>query len=338
MALGHLHHKLTSPRSFSLSSVDATLPNSMSTQPKSLPIGTQVVVLVPASAPNGDPLCSRGAVGVIVSTAEDSANSYNVRLTDGSVLVFPHENLAVRKRFQFESAFHGNQDVSPPDWNQYQIYRCVVGSRAFGLDNEASDYDRRGIFLPPANLHWSLFGFPEQIENHETQECYWELEKFLLLALKANPNVLECLYTPTIELATPLMQELLEMRQIFLSQLIFQTYNGYVMSQFKKLNQDLRNKGAIRWKHAMHLIRLLLSGITILREGIVPLRMDEHRDNLLAIRKGNIPWEEIDEWRLRLHKDFEAAFASTGLPEYPGYEQANAFLLKARLSMVHQNS
>ena len=33
----------------------------------------------------------------------------------------------------------------------------------------------------------------------------------------------------------------------------------------------------------MHLIRLLLSGIVVLRQGFVPLRVDEHRDRLLAI-------------------------------------------------------
>ena len=45
------------------------------------------------------------------------------------------------------------------------IYRCVIGSRAYGLDDDVSDTDRRGIFLPPADLHWSLGGVPEQIAN-----------------------------------------------------------------------------------------------------------------------------------------------------------------------------
>ena len=53
------------------------------------------------------------------------------------------------------------------------IYRCVVGSRAFGLDTEDSDVDRRGIYLPPAELHWSLYGVPEQLEHDGNGECYW---------------------------------------------------------------------------------------------------------------------------------------------------------------------
>src|SRR5207237_6310105 len=111
------------------------------------------------------------------------------------------------------------------DLYRYIIYRCVVGSTAYGLETESSDVDRRGIYLPPAERHWSLVGVPEQLENEATQEVYWELQKFLTLALRANPNVLECLYTPLVELASPLAEELLAMRQIFLTKLVYQTYN-----------------------------------------------------------------------------------------------------------------
>jgi predicted nucleotidyltransferase len=183
-------------------------------------------------------------------------------------------------------------------------------------------------------MHWSLYGIPEQIEHKEAQECYWELQKFLVLALKANPNVLECLYTPLIEVATPLAQELLDLRSLFLSQLVYQTYNSYVLSQFKKMEQDLRNVGAIRWKHAMHLIRLLLSGITILREGFVPVRVEDYRDRLLAIKYQQMSWEEVNHWRLSLHQEFDRTFANTQLPERPDYEKANAFLIRARREMV----
>jgi hypothetical protein len=210
-----------------------------------------------------------------------------------------------------------------------------VGSRAYGLDTETSDVDRRGIYLPPAEQHWSLYGVPEQLEDAATQECYWELQKFLGMALKANPNVLECLYSPLVELATPLAVELLAMRAIFLSQLIYQTYNGYALSQFRKLEQDLRTTGAIRWKHAMHLIRLLLAGIETLRTEVVQVRVDaSHRARLLAIRQGMMPWAEVDDWRLALHRTFDEAFASTRLPARPDHAAANAYLVRARRSMV----
>lgn len=216
----------------------------------------------------------------------------------------------------------------------YVIYRCVAGSQAYGLDEPDSDTDRRGIYLPPADLQWSLYGVPEQLEDDETQECYWELAKFLTLALKANPNILECLYTPLVELATPLAEELLAMRSAFLSKLVYQTYNGYVLSQFKKMEQDLRNRGEVRWKHAMHLIRLLLSGIAVLREGTLAVDVGEHRERLLAIRRGEMTWDEVNDWRLGLHKRLDAAYEAARLPEQPDYEKANAFLIRARRSVV----
>jgi hypothetical protein len=226
------------------------------------------------------------------------------------------------------------QAAPPPDLFQYVIYRCVVGSRAFGLDEESSDTDRRGIYLPPANLQWSMRGLPEQLERHEEQECYWELEKFLRLALRANPNVLECLYTPLIEHTSPIADELLGMRESFLTKQVYQTYSQYVESQFKKLDQDLRNKGAIRWKHAMHLVRLLLSGITILREKAVPVRVSQHRDQLLAIRQGQLPWVDVDNWCKELQREFDSAFATTQLPDVPDFDRVDAFLIKARRSTV----
>src|SRR5207302_4123271 len=207
------------------------------------------------------------------------------------------------------------------DLFQRVIYRCVIGSQAYGLAEAASDIDRRGIYLPPAELHWSLYGAPEQLENHETQEAYWELQKFLVLALKANPNVLECLYTPLVEKATPLAEELLAMKSIFLSRLVYQTYNGYVLSQFKKMQGDIRNHGQVKWKHVMHLIRLLLSGIGVLRDGFVPVQVDAHRDQLLAIRRGEVPWDDVEHWRLSLHQEFSSAVETTQLPERPNYER-----------------
>jgi hypothetical protein len=150
------------------------------------------------------------------------------------------------------------------------------------------------------------------------------------LALKANPNVFECLYSPLVEHATPLGRELLAMRESFLSRVAYQTFNGYVLSQFKKLQADLRNHGAVKWKHVMHLIRLLLSGICTLRHGYVPVRVEEHREQLLAIKRGEIAWPDVEAWRLNLHREFDAALSETKLPERPDYERANAFLIAAR--------
>jgi hypothetical protein len=275
-------------------------------------------------------------VGVIVKAPTDPQHAYWIRFTDGQESALHRQELAVRKHLHQEGLWPGEDDVQPALY-EHVIYRCVVGSRAYGLDDAESDIDRRGIYLPPAELQWSLAGPPEQLENDERQECYWELRKFLIMALKANPNVLECLYTPLVELVTPLADELLAVRSCFLSQLVYQTYNGYVLSQFKKLEQDLRNHGTVKWKHAMHLLRLLLSGVTVLREGVVRVRVENERERLMSIRRGELPWEEVNAWRLAMHREFDEAFSRTALPQRPNYERANAFLIKARRSALKES-
>ncbi|MBA3531610.1 MAG: nucleotidyltransferase domain-containing protein [Ardenticatenales bacterium] len=299
-----------------------------------IPVGTQVVTRVELPRAPGEAARPSGSVGVVVHAPTDESHSYRVRFPDGEEMAVRRAQLSIRKHFQREGLGADDAPLAEFGLGDYIIYRCVVGSRAYGLNQEASDTDRRGIYLPPAELHWSLYGVPEQLESKETEETYWELQKFILLALKANPNTLECLYSPLVETITPLAQELLDIRTIFLSRLVYQTYNGYVMSQFKKMEQDLRNKGQIKPKHAMHLIRLLLSGITVLRAGFVVVDVGEHRETLLAIRNEELAWEEVNRWRLELHKAFEEAFRATRLPERPDYEQASAFLIRARRSMV----
>ncbi len=296
-----------------------------------LPIGTQIVTLIEVKVINEIRFQPRGTVGVIKFAPQDATHSYLIEFLDGSISSIKRNEFAIRKHFQTETAINPLKDQNLYD---YVIFRCVVGSRAFGLDDEKSDTDLRGIYLPPADLHWSMYGVPEQIENKDNEECYWELQKFLVLALKANPNMLECLNTPLIEFKNEIADELLSIKNAFLSKLVYQTYNGYVMSQFKKLEQDLRSTGEIRWKHAMHLIRLLLQGIEILKTGELNVKVIENRDKLLLIKHGELLWESVNDWRLILHKDFENEFAVTKLPERPDYEKANLFLLKARKEMV----
>ena len=40
--------------------------------------------------------------------------------------------------------------------------------------------------------------------------------------------------------------------------------------------------------------------------------------------------EEVERWRLSLHRELDEVLRSTELPEHPDYERANAFLIRAR--------
>ncbi len=300
------------------------------------PVGTQVVILRDLIASNERVMHPRGSVGVVVRSPRDLQHSYRVRFLDGVEESLKSGDLTTLAKFKEGDIGIKTISFERDDLFDRVIFQCVIGSQAYGLADSESDIDRRGFYLPPAERHWSLYGVPEQLECHETQETYWEIQKFLILALKANPNVLECLYSPLVEKATPLAEELLGMRDMFLSRLVYQTYNGYVMSQFKKMQADIRNHGEVKWKHVMHLIRLLISGISVLRDGLVPVRVDDHREQLLAIKRGDMPWEETEKWRLSLNTEFNKALGETKLPERPDYEKANAFLVKARRAALSE--
>jgi hypothetical protein len=289
--------------------------------------GTQVVVTADIRGGNGLLVHPPGAVGIVSRTPAGAEEHYLVRFPDGFETSFTREQFEILKHFKERLP---EADASAFTLEDCVVYRCVVGSRAYGLETETSDTDLRGVYLAPLDMHLSLFGAPEQFEDNGAQTCYWELQKFIVMALKANPNILECLYSPLAEKLTPVGERLLALRESFLSQMVFQTFNGYALSQFKKLEQDRRNQGEVRWKHAMHLLRLLLTGAATLRERRVPVRVDAARERLLAVKRGEVAWADVEAWRRELHRDFEHALAETTLPVRPDYEAANRFLLAAR--------
>ena len=50
----------------------------------------------------------------------------------------------------------------------------------------------------------------------------------------------------------------------------------------------------------MHLLRLLLTGASTLREAHVPVQVVAHRNQLLAVKRGEMPWADVDTWRKKL--------------------------------------
>jgi len=299
----------------------------MAHQPNNLHAGTQVVTLFGVHGSNNVIVHPRGAVGIVTRTPCSNEQHFLVRFPDGFEASLAADQLDVLKHYKDRLSCEQNENFN---LDAHVIYRCIVGSRAYGLETDTSDTDLRGIYLAPAALQCSLYGAPEQFEDNIQQTCYWEIQKFIVMALKANPNILECLYSPLVEKITATAQPLIAIRDRFLSQMIFQTFNGYALSQFKKIEQDLRTHGAVRWKHAMHLLRLLMTGAATLRRGWVPVHVGNRRDQLLAVKRGEMTWEQVDEWRKDLHRDFQNALTETNLPERPDYEAANEVLLAAR--------
>ncbi|MEU9395287.1 nucleotidyltransferase domain-containing protein [Streptomyces sp. NPDC048324] len=218
----------------------------------------------------------------------------------------------------------------------HTIYACVMGSRAFGLATDGSDTDRRGVFLAPTPLFWRFEKPPTHVEGPGEEQFGWELERFCELALRANPNILECLHSPLVEYADDTGRELLALRGAFLSRRAHDTFARYALGQRKKLEADVRVHGAPRWKHAMHLLRLLTSSRDLLRTGVLMIDVGELREPLLAVKRGEVPWPEVESWMGRLADEAEEAAHRSPLPEEPDRRRVEDFLVRVRRASALQ--
>lgn len=165
----------------------------------------------------------------------------------------------------------------------------------------------------------------------------YDLRKFVKLAMDANPNVLEYLFMPEdcILHTTPEFQQLVELRSHFLSKKAKHTYLGYATQQLKQLRfyeQKTREEGArnrlsesraqdeLRLgydpKNAMHLVRLLRTGLDLLTTGELEVRRKDAAE-LLEIRKGKFKYEELMAYAADLEKQVKEAEKTSFLPDTP---------------------
>lgn len=128
------------------------------------------------------------------------------------------------------------------------IVKMYAGSRAYGTSLPTSDVDFRGIFVaPPICTRTPFFPIHEQTDAREEDTKYFELNKFMLLALDCNPNVVELLWTNEQDIVhtTPAYQKLRAAAPLLLSSKIAFTTSGYALSQLKRIkghNKWLNNK------------------------------------------------------------------------------------------------
>ncbi|WP_155338899.1 nucleotidyltransferase domain-containing protein [Acrocarpospora corrugata] len=209
-----------------------------------------------------------------------------------------------------------------PD-TDHTVLSVVVGSRAQGLDTAASDTDRRGVYAAPTSSFWRLDKPPTHLDGPLPEQFSWEIERFVSLALTCDPTVIECLWSPIVERVTPIGAELRELRPAFLSRRARKSFLEYADTLRKRIDPE-----SPKWKSAMHMIRLLLSGRHLALHGEPLVHVGGHRDRLLAIRRGEIPWPEVQAWRARLIADLDEA--PDGLPADPDRAAVEDFLIAVR--------
>ncbi|GAB3934253.1 DNA polymerase beta superfamily protein [Micromonospora vulcania] len=213
---------------------------------------------------------------------------------------------------------------------RHTVLAVVVGSRAYGLDTPDSDYDRRGVFVAPTRSFWQLDKPPTHLDGPAVEQFSWEFERFCVLALQGNPTVLEVLWSPLIETVTADGEGLLAARQAFLSQRLAQTYGSYARDQLDRVAARRDRTGETNHKQAMHMIRLLIAGAHVLRTGEILVDVRYLRDELLAVRRGELAWAALTAWATELLAELAAAAATSSLPEQPDRESVDRLLTAVR--------
>lgn len=89
-------------------------------------------------------------------------------------------------------------------------------------------------------------------------------------------------------------------------------------------------------KHAMHLIRLYLMGMEIMKgEGIHTYRKND-RDFLLDIRNGMFTYEEIFSMVDQYEKEFEYVADNSPLPEKPDYRKVEELIMEINKKLLRK--
>lgn len=117
-------------------------------------------------------------------------------------------------------------------------YEYRRGSHMYHLNTPTSDEDFGGVYICPPEM---LFGlrdrYVEIVKDEKSDTVFFEFGRWVELLLKSNPTVLEGLFAPKdciIGNVHPVVQEIIDHRDMFISKECFKTFYGMAVSQIEK--------------------------------------------------------------------------------------------------------
>jgi predicted nucleotidyltransferase len=140
---------------------------------------------------------------------------------------------------------------------QHTILVAVGGSKAYGMHTATSDLDLKGVCISPKSVTLGFVHGFEQADDKRHMDTFhkllneeetalaanglegtvYDLRKFMGLARKGNPNILEVLFCSDegVKLVTKEGELLRENASLFLSQAVRYSYTGYAVAQLKRI-------------------------------------------------------------------------------------------------------
>ena len=234
--------------------------------------------------------------------------------------------------------------ITPAPWlPEAVIYETMMGSEAYGITSDESDWDVYAVCIPPKKMVFPHlageipgFGRPKprfgNFQAHHIRERNaqktWDIDcygivKYLNGVLDMNPNMVDSLFTPrrAVLYSTGVGERLRGRRREMLHKGAYHRFRGYANSQMKKIrlktlstNQKRRvliEQHGYDTKFAMHLVRLMDECEQILSEG--NLDVTRNREQLRNVRAGAWTLEHLETWFDEKEKALEIIYAKSEL-------------------------
>lgn len=210
------------------------------------------------------------------------------------------------------------------------------GSRAFGTAFPDCDYDYYGVFTRSLRDILSILpGTSRDSYQWQHGDCdynFHELAKYLRLALKGNPTVLDTVYSPHVIYQDGIGQWLRDHRHGLLSKRVLRSYVGYAGNQLDRYDRGVRlhsKTGKATAKYLSHAIRLLWDGLHLAKYGefVVELPSDViEQIQLIRTRQPESVVAQLQEMLANLKE----AIPTAQVRDEPGEPFYNEFLYCVR--------
>ena len=131
----------------------------------------------------------------------------------------------------------------------------LSGSYGYGTNREDSDVDFRGVTLQLPSDLLGLTAF-EQYADENTDTVIYGFNKMIRLLLDCNPSSFEVLGLPVDKymIVSPLGQELLDNRRLFLSKRAIRAFGGYASAQLRRLQNAIARDALTQSDRERHIL------------------------------------------------------------------------------------
>lgn len=230
------------------------------------------------------------------------------------------------------------------------VFATISGAHLYGFPSPDSDFDLRGVHLLPLK---TIVGLDDGQQTVEKEGIYDGLEidlvthdaaKFFGLMLRRNGYVLEQIFSPLVVFTTPEHAELKAIAAACITRHHAHHYLGFAATQWKLFDKETPP----RVKPLLYVFRVLLTGIHLMRTGIVEANLVNlnqqtklaYIDDLITQKREGPEKGTLDSADLRFYQgeykrlteELEAAYAASTLPEMPTARQPlNDLLVRLRL-------